>query len=79
MRALIATHPDFRDKQPEIVKFLRINGFGCVFLPKLHCELNPIEKCWSQEKRYTCAHANHTIQCLRVTVPKGLDSVPLTI
>ena len=45
MRALIATHLDFRDEQPEIVKFLRMNGFGCIFLPKFHCELNPTDKC----------------------------------
>ena len=45
MRALIATHPDFSDEQQEIVKFLRTSGFGCIFLPKFHCELNPIEKC----------------------------------
>ena len=31
LRALIATHPDFRDEQPEIVKFLRMNGLGCIF------------------------------------------------
>ena len=43
MRALIATHSDFRDEQPEIVKFLRMSGFGCIFLPKFHCELNPID------------------------------------
>ena len=42
MRALIATHPDFCDEQPEVANFLRRNGFGCIFLPKFHCELNPI-------------------------------------
>ena len=31
MRAFISTHPDFRDEQPEIVKFLRRSGFGCIF------------------------------------------------
>ena len=44
---------------------------------KFHCELNPIEKCWSQAKHYTRAHMNYTIQRLRVTVPKGLDSVTI--
>jgi len=77
MRTLIATHADFRDEQPEIAVFLRRNGFGCIFLPKFHCELNPIEKCWSQAKRYTRAHANYMIQRLRATVPQGLDSVSL--
>ena len=31
MRALIATRSDFRDEQPEIVKLLRMSGFGCIF------------------------------------------------
>jgi len=50
MRALIATHPDIKDEQPEVANILRKNGFGYTFLPKFHCELNPIEKCWSQAK-----------------------------
>ena len=77
MRELISTHPDFRDEQPEIVKFLRRSGFGCIFLPKFHCEINPIEKCWAQAKRYTRAHTNYTIQRLRITVPQGLDSITI--
>ena len=77
MRELISTHPDFRDEQPEIVKFLRRSGFGCIFLPKFHCEINPIEKCWAQAKHYTRAHTNYTIQQLRITVPQGLDSITI--
>ena len=75
MRKEIATHPDFRDEQPEIALFLRRKGYACIFLPKFHCELNPIEICWAQAKRYTRAHTNYTIQHLRLIVPDGLDSV----
>jgi len=71
MRALIATHPDFKDKQPEVANLLR-NGFGCIFLPKFHCEFNPIEKYWSP-KRHTRARTNYTIQRLRATIPQGLN------
>ena len=77
MRELISTHPDFRDEQPEIVKFLRRSGFGCIFLPKFHCEINPIEKCWVQAKCYTRAHTNYMIQQLKITVPQGLDSITI--
>ena len=75
MKKEIATHPDFRDEQPEITHFLRGRGFACIFLPKFHCELNPIEICWAQAKRYTRAHTNYTIQHLRLIIPDGLDSV----
>ena len=74
MRAIVATHKDFQDEQPEVTKR---NEFGCIFLIKFHCELNPIEKCWSQAKRYTRAHTNYIIQRLRVIIPQGLDSVNL--
>ena len=74
MRKELASHPDFQDEQPEIVNFLKRKGHACLFLPKFHCELNPIEKCWAQAKRYTRAHTNYTIQKLRLMVPDGLDS-----
>ena len=74
MRKELASHSDFRDEQPEIANFLKRKGHACLFLPKFHCELNPIEKCWAQAKRYTRAHTNHTKK-LRLIVPDGLDSV----
>ena len=77
MRQEIASHPDFRDEHPEIHSFLKRKGHACIFLPKFHCELNPIEKCWAQAKRYTRAHTNYTIQRLRLIVPDGLDSVSI--
>ena len=61
MKALIATHSNFCNEQPEIVKFLQTSRFGCIFLPKFHCELNPIEKYWSQAKCYIHAHTIYTI------------------
>ena len=61
IRTLIVTRSDFCNQQPEIVKFLQTSEFECIFLPKLHCELNPVEKCWSQAKHYTRADTNYTI------------------
>ena len=48
-------------------------------LQKFHCELNPIENCWPQAKRYTRAHTNYTIQRLCSIVPDGLDSVTVEL
>ena len=75
MRKELASRSDFRDGQPEIANFLKRKGHACLFLPKFHCELNPIEKCWAQAKRYICALTNCTIQKLRLIVPDELDSV----
>ena len=75
MRAEILTHPDFKNEKTKIEHFLNGKGYGCVFLPKFHCELNPIERCWGQAKRYTRAHCKYTIAGLRKNVPHGLDCV----
>ena len=75
MRAEISTHPDFKNEKTKIEHFLNGKGYGCVFLPKFHCELNPIERCWGQAKRYTRAHCKYTIAGLRKNVPHGLDCV----
>ncbi len=45
------------------------------FLPKFHCELNPIERVWGQSKQYTKAYSKFNIHSLRVNIPNGLDSV----
>ena len=75
MRAELASHINFREEKTKIEHFLNKMGHICIFLPKFHCELNPIERCWAQAKRYTRAHTNYTIQKLRTDVPVALDSV----
>ena len=76
MRAEISGHPDFfKNERTKIEHFLNKKGYGCIFLPKFHCELNLIERCWGQAKRYTRAHCNYTIAGLRKNVPLGLDCV----
>ena len=44
------------------------------FLPKYHCELNPIERVWAQTKRYMRAYC---IQSLRKNIIPAMESVPL--
>ena len=48
-----------------------------MLLPKFHCEINPIERCWAQVQRYVRAHTNYTLSGLRQNVPDGLESVTL--
>ena len=67
LRQEISSHPDFKNEKSK--------GHSCIFLPKFHCELNPIERCWGQAKRYTRAHCNYTIAGLCKNVPQGLDCV----
>ena len=57
--------------------FLNNKGYACVFLPKFHCELNPIERVWAQAKRYTRAYCDYSVVGLRRNVPLALDTVTL--
>ena len=75
MREEISSHQDFKEEKTIIEHYLNSRGFACVFLPKFHCELNPIERVWAQAKRYTRSHCNYSIASLRRNVPAGLDSV----
>ena len=77
MRRELASHSDFKNEKTRIEHFLNNYGYTCIMLPKFHCELNPIERCWAQAKRYARAFTNHTIAGLRKIVPDALDSVTL--
>ena len=77
MREELASHSDFRDEKSQVEHFLNSRGHGCIMLPKFHCELNPIERCWAQSKRFTRSHAKYNIESLRKNIPAGLDSITL--
>ena len=52
-------------------------GHICLYLPKFHCELNPIEQCWCHGKKHTRSHCNGSIVRLRKIVPESLDGITL--
>lgn len=75
MKEELAKHADFINEKTKLEYFLHNKGHACLFLPKFHCELNPIERCWAQAKRYTRAYCNFNIIGLCRNVMPGLDSV----
>ena len=77
MREELRKHHDFKDEKTKLEWFLHNRLHACIYNPKFHCELNPIERVWGQAKRYTRAYCNYSLQGLRCTVPTGLDSVTL--
>jgi hypothetical protein len=44
------SHCDFINEKPMIQHFLEARGHVCIFYPKFHCELNPIEMLWGYGK-----------------------------
>jgi len=50
MRKMLANQQDFKDEKPLLQIILEESGHRCWFLPKFHCELNPIEMYWGWVK-----------------------------
>ena len=51
MRMVLRHHIDFKHKKTALEYFLQEKGEHAFYLPKFHCELNPIERVWGEAKR----------------------------
>ena len=65
MRLALQQMHDFKYEKTKLENLLITFGYWGMFIPKFHCELNPIEKMWAQSKKYTCAHCDY-LRGLRV-------------
>jgi len=54
MRRVLSLQPDFIAEKPLLQVIIEKAGHKCLFLPKFHCELNPIEMVWGQAKQCEC-------------------------
>ena len=68
-------HHDFATEKTIVEHYLETEGLQGCFLPKFHCELNPIERVWGQAKVQTRINTNFTIVQLRTIIDPALDSV----
>ena len=65
-------------KQKSLIQeTIKAAGHLCLFLPKFHCELNPIEYFWGMVKKYLCDHCDYSFDGLKENLLKALDSVPI--
>ena len=69
MAAVLPAQPDFIEQRTLVEELLDDLGHGCLFLPKCHCEMNPIELVWSAAKRYCRKHCKYSLKALRATIP----------
>jgi hypothetical protein len=51
MQRVLSLQPDFVNEKPLLQLVIEKAGHKCLFLPKFHCELNPIEMVWGQTKQ----------------------------
>lgn len=75
MRMILKNHDDFKNEKTIVEHYLLSLGHSVRFIPKFHCELNPIERVWGQAKAYTRIYTNYTLERLRHTLNPALDSV----
>ena len=68
-RVLLKSMPDFKYEKTKVETLLIDNGYKAYFIPKFHCELNPIERVWAQSKKYSRAN------CVNVYSFKGLEEI----
>ena len=79
MRIVLSNHDDFKHEKTNVEHYVESRGHIALFLPKFHCELNPIERVWGQSKRYCRAYTNFTLVKLRQIINPGLDSVTVDL
>ena len=79
MQAELASHEDFANEKTVVEKVVEERGHICIFIPKFHCELNPIERVWCHAKKHVRANSNGTVPRLRKLVPESLSTVDVTL
>jgi len=74
--ALLASQPDFKAQEEWLVEVSRELDCDIVFLPKFHCELNPIEMFWGWLKRRLREECDFEYASLRGRIPVLLKTFP---
>ncbi|KAF8581939.1 hypothetical protein K439DRAFT_1647755 [Ramaria rubella] len=78
MQKCLSKQADFKAEKPLLHITIEVAGHQCYFLPKFHCELNPIEMYWGWTKTHkeTLLSNNGTFPTAKRLVPEILDSCP---
>jgi hypothetical protein len=80
IRRMLYSQPDFQGVTSLLEEHCRKRGFGVLFLPKFHPELNFIEQCWGRAKRvYRELPASSREADLERNALESLDSIPLQL
>jgi hypothetical protein len=68
MHRVLSLQQDFQSETSLVQSIIECAGHVCLFLPRFHCELNPIEMLWGYAKYRGCI-----IFCARTTADLILD------
>ena len=73
--AKLSACDDFQNQPNLITELIENEKHICVFYPKFHCELSPIERFWCEHKRYVRSHCRMKFSNLRQTVQDGFEAI----
>ena len=76
-RLVLRSHADFTNEKTALESLVQEKGQRAIYLPKFHCELNPIERVWGEAKRFTRSHCDYSFAGLERTIVPALESVRL--
>lgn len=77
MALVLGNHHDFKHEKTALEHVIKSKGHYCVYIPKFHCELNPIERVWGKAKQYTRSHCDYSFAGLEKTIHPALNSVSI--
>ena len=63
-RRIVKFQPDFQEQKNSLEELVEARGHVCLFLPKLHCELNFIEMVWGRAKYILRENCTYTLKGL---------------
>jgi hypothetical protein len=66
---------DFRLQTGRVEELITSRGHMCIFYPKYHCELSPIERFWSCHKNWLRRHCDMKFSYLEMRAKQGLRAV----
>ncbi|KJA14630.1 hypothetical protein HYPSUDRAFT_98697, partial [Hypholoma sublateritium FD-334 SS-4] len=70
---------DFKNQPSMLETFIKSRGHECIFLPKFHCELNPIEMYWGWCKYRYREVEQKTFQDAKDAVKQYLEACPTEV
>ena len=80
MRTTLAKQPDIKGQVSALeLAIVHDHRHFCDFLPKYHCELNPIELVWARSKRYVRDRCIENYGAMLKSIPPSLseENIPL--
>ena len=70
MRTVLSFHDDFQNEKTLMEQLIIERGHKHLFIPKFHCELNPVKRVWGQVKVYLHFYTNFCCLALgRLSIP----------